>query len=102
MKILSMVREILYFFRHARNEEVVRSFKEIFDMHSLMYISEPEIDTFFELFIEHFHMESEDCWYSFQQICDYIKNMLYDPEKEKLLIFYKEIKRNPVLHRKFK
>lgn len=71
-------------------------------MHSLMYISEAEIDTFFELFIEHFHMKSEDCWHSFEQILDYIKTMLFDPEKEKLLIFYKEIKRNPILHRKFK
>jgi len=102
MKILSMAREVLYFFRNARNEKVVKSFKEIFDMHSLMYISEAEIDTFFELFIEHFHMKSEDCWHSFEQILDYIKTMLFDPEKEKLLIFYKEIKRNPILHRKFK
>lgn len=102
MRILSMAREVLYFFRNARNEKVVKSFKEIFDMHSLMYISEAEIDTFFELFIEHFHMKSEDCWYSFEQILDYIKTMLFDPEKEKLLIFYKEIKRNPILHRKFK
>jgi len=102
MRILSMAREVLYFFRNARNEKVVKSFKEIFDMHSLMYISEAEIDTFFELFIEHFHMKSEDCWHSFEQILDYIKTMLFDPEKEKLLIFYKEIKRNPILHRKFK
>jgi len=102
LKILSMAREVLYFFRNARNEVVVKSFKEIFDMHSLMYISEPEIDTFFKLFIEHFNMKSEDCWYSFEQIFDYIKNMLFDPEKEKLLIFYKEIKRNPILHMKFR
>jgi len=102
LKILSMAREVLYFFRNARNELVVKSFKEIFDMHTLMYISEPEIDAFFELFIEHFNMKSEDCWYSFEQIFDYIKKMLYDPEKEKLLIFYKEIKRNPILHMKFR
>jgi len=38
MKILSMAREVLYFFRNARNDEVVKSFMEIFDMHSLMYI----------------------------------------------------------------
>jgi len=102
VKILSMAREALYFFRNARNELVVKSFKEIFDMHSLMYISEPEIDTFFKLFIEHFNMKNEDCWYSFEQIFDYIKTMLYDPEREKLLIFYKEIKRNPILHVKFR
>jgi len=101
MKILSMAREILFFFRNARNEAVVNSFKEILDMHSLMYISKAEIDTFFKLFIKYFHMKSEDCWYSLEYILDYIKNMLFDSEKEKLLIFYKEIKRNPILHSKF-
>jgi len=101
MKILSMSKEIIYFFRNARNEEVVKSFKDIFDLHSLMYISKAEIDTFFKLFIKYFHMKSEDCWYSLEYILDYIKNMLFDSEKEKLLIFYKEIKRNPILHSKF-
>merc|ERR1719204_1399903 len=57
MKILSMTREILFFFRNARNEKVVKSFKELFDMHALMYISSAEIDTFFKLFIKHFHMK---------------------------------------------
>jgi len=102
LRILSMANEVLFFFRNARNEEVVESFKEIFDMHALMCLSEAEIDTFFELFIEHFHMKSEDCWFSFEFILDYIKNMLFDREKARLLIFYKEIKRNPILHSKFK
>jgi len=101
MRILSMAREILFFFRNARNEDVVVSFKEIFDMHSLMYISEAEIDTFFNPFIKYFHMKSEDCWYSFGYIFDYIKNMLFHREKKKQPIFYKEIKRNPILHSKF-
>jgi len=102
MKILSMAREILFFFRNAKNEEIVKSCKEIFDMHALMFIPEAEIDTFFNLFIEHFHMKSEDFWGSFDDIFEYVKNMLFDKEKEKLLIFWKEIKRNPILHRIFK
>lgn len=102
LRILSMAREVLFFFRNARNEKVVKSFKELFDMHALMYISEAEIDTFFELFIEHFEIKSEDCWYSIDFIFEYIKNMLFDREKRKLLIFYKEIKRNPILHNKLK
>jgi len=102
LKILSMANEVLFFLRNARKDGFVKSFQEIFAMHALMYISEAEIDAFFELFIEHCHKKSEDSWNSFKPAIAHIKDMILDREKLKLLRFYKEIKRNPILHNKFR
>jgi len=102
LKVLSMANEILYFLINASKEQSVASFKEIFDLHALMYISEAEIDAFFELFIKHCHIRAEVCSYSLEPGITHIKNMILDREKLKLFRFYKEIKRNPILHKYFK
>jgi len=102
LKVLSMANEILVFLMNASKEQFVASFKEIFDLHALMYISEAEIDAFFELFIEHCHIQSEVFRDSFEPGITHIKNMILDKEKLKLFRFYKEIKRNPILHKYFK
>lgn len=102
LKILSMANEVLFFLRNVKKEGIVNSFREIFAMHALMYISEAEIDAFFELFIEHCHKKREDCWDSFEPGIALIKNLILDKEKLKLLRFYEEIKRNPILHNKFR
>jgi len=102
LRILSMGNEILFCLRNSSSEESFKSFEEIFDMHALMYISEAEIDAFFYLFIEHCHIESENCWDSFEPIFDDIKNRILDREKQTLLKFFTEIKRNPILDNKFK
>jgi len=102
LKVLSMANEVLFFLMNASKEQSVASFKEIFDMHALMYISEAEIDTFFKLFIKHCHIQSEVCLDLFQPGITYIKNMILNKEKLKHIRFYKEIKRNPILHKYFK
>jgi len=102
LKILSTANEILFFLKNARREGFVTSFQENFNLHALMYISEAEIDVFFYLFIEHCQVHSEDCWDSFEDAIAQIKNIILDRKKLKLRRFYKEIKRNPILHRKFK
>jgi len=102
LKVLSMANEALFFLINASKEQSVASFKEIFDLHALMYISEAEIDAFFELFIEHCHIQGEVCSFSLEPGITHIKNMILDREKLKLFRFYKEIKRNPILHKYFK
>jgi len=102
LKVLSMANEVLFFLMNARKKQSVASFKEIFDFHALMYISEAEIDTFFKLFTEHCRIQSEVCWDLFEPGITHIKNAILDKEKLKLFRFYKEIKRNPILHKYFK
>jgi len=102
LKVLSMANEVLFFLQDIRRGRSVTSFQEILDLHSLMYISEAEIDAFFQIFIEHFQKQAEYYWDSFEPGIVHIKNTILDREKLKLFRFYKEIKRNPILHKHFK
>jgi len=104
-RILLMANEILVFLDHViRNGRSARPWVEIFDLHSVMYITEAEIETLFRVFFREFHVQCDEYLGATDWVIENIKNIMFRKRihSHELMKFYVEIKRNPILRNTFR
>jgi len=104
-RILLMANEILVFLTHViKHRRCPSPWDEIFDLHSVMYITEAEIEALFRVFFREFHMRCDEYLGETQWVIENIKNIMFcrRVHSHKLMKFYVEIKRNPILRNTFR
>jgi len=104
-RILLMANEILVFLSHViRNGGSPRPWVELFDLHSVMFITETEIEALFRLFFQEFHVQCDEYLCETDWLIKNIKNIMFSKRvhSHKLMKFYVEIKRNPILRNTFR
>jgi len=104
-RILLMANEILVFLSHViRNGRSPRPWVEIFDLHSVMFITEAEIEALFRVFFQEFHVQCDEYLCETDWLIENIKNIMFSKRvhSHKLMKFYLEIKRNPILRNTFR
>jgi len=100
-----MANEILVFLDHViRNGRSSRPKVELFDLHSVMFITETEIEALFRLYFREFHVSCDEYLVESDWVIENIKNIMFSKRahSHKLMKFYVEIKRNPILRNTFR
>jgi len=104
-RILLMANEILVFLSHViRNGRSPRPWVEIFDLHSVMFITETEIEALFRVFFREFHVPCDEYLVDADWVIENVKNIMFRKRihSHELMKFYVEIKRNPILRNTFR
>jgi len=104
-RILLMANEILVFLSHViRNGRSPRPWVEIFDLHSVMFITEAEIEALFRVFFKEFHAQCDEYLVEADWVIENVKNIMFRKRihSHELMKFYVEIKRNPILRNTFR
>jgi len=94
------IYEILYY--RATKEKMMR-FEELLIVHTIMNINEGEIDAMFDLFFKECRVDTDKYWGRYEDYLAELKELMMDvrPTRKKYEHFYTEVKRNPVLNRRF-
>jgi len=104
-RILLMANEILVFLAHViRNGRSPRPWVEIFDLHSVMFITETEIEALFRVYFRAFHISCDEYLVETDWVIENVKDIMFRKRvhSHKLMKFYVEIKRNPILRNTFR
>jgi len=102
-RIELMVKQIYAILLYTSKNGIVMSFEKIFTLHVLMNITEAEMNIFFDIFLSTFSFQDDWCFRKYEGILDEVKWMMLGVRRRgtKYLLFYNEIKRNPILNRRF-
>jgi len=98
-----MVKQIYKILLYTTKSGIMMSFEKIFTLHVLMNITEAEMNIFFDIFLTTFPFQDDECFSKYEGILDKVKWKMLGVRRRgtKYLQFYNEIKRNPILNRRF-
>jgi len=96
----SKIYEILYY-RATKNK--IMKFEKVLILHTIMNITEGEIDAMFALFFKECRVNEDEFWDNYEDYLTELKDVMMDARttRKKYENFYTEVKRNPVLNRRF-
>jgi len=94
------IYEILYY--KATNEEII-GYEKVLILHTIMNINEGEIDAMFLLFSKECRVDADKYWDRYADYLAELKELMMDGRttRKKYENFYIEVKRNPILNRRF-
>ena len=91
----SKIYEILYY-RATMNK--IMKFEKVLILHTIMNITEGEIDAMFALFFKECRVDEDEFWDNYEDYLAELKDVMMDARttRKKYENFYTEVKRNPV------
>jgi len=94
------IYEILYY---RATKEKIMGFEKLSIVHTIMNINEGEIDALFALFSKVCRVDADKYWDRYDDYLAELKELMMDvrSKRKKYEYFYTEVKRNPVLNRRF-
>jgi len=104
-RILLMANEIFVFLAHViRNGYSPKPWDEIFDLHNAMLVTESEIEALFRVYFREFHVQCDEYLCETDWLIKNVKDIMFRRRvhSHKLMKFYVEIKRNPILRNTFR
>jgi len=102
-RIATMANKIYEILQYRAIKKKLMRFEEVLILHTVLNITEGEIDAMFSLFFSQCRVDADKFWDGYEDHLAEMKELLMDARatRKKYEHFYTEVKRNPVLNRRF-
>jgi len=102
-RIATMANKIYEILKYRATKDKLMRFEKVLILHTVMNITEGEIDAMFLMFFNQCRVDADKFWDGYEDHLAELKELLMEVRatRKKYEHFYTEVKRNPVLNRRF-